>query len=99
MDGAPVHQSQLSSKWQEEEGIVELKWPVQSPEVNPIENLWSLMKSKISTKHPIKNLNSMKANVLEVWESVPTEKVESLAASMSDPILAVITAKGGSTPW
>lgn len=98
-DGAPVHRSQLSSKWREKEGIVKLKWPAQSPDLNPIENLWSIMKSEISTKHPIKNLDSMKANVLEAWESVPTEKLEHLAASMPERIQAVITAKGGSTPW
>lgn len=76
-----------------------MKWPAQSPNLNPIENLCSIMESKISTKNPIKDLNYMKANVMESWESVPTEKLEHLAASMPERLQAVIAAKGEPTPW
>lgn len=41
----------------------------------------------------------MNANVMESWESVPTEKLEHLAASMPERLQAVITAKGEPTPW
>ena len=29
-----------------------LEWPGSSPDLNPIKNLWSLMKNKVSEKHP-----------------------------------------------
>ena len=38
-----------------------LKWPGSSPDLNPIKNLWSLMKNKVSEKHP----TSLDGGILE----------------------------------
>ena len=38
-----------------------LVWPISSPDLNPIKNLWSLMKNKVSEKHP----TSLDGGILE----------------------------------
>jgi len=43
-----------------------LEWPGNSPDINPIENLWLIMKKKVASKHP-KNIANLKAAIMKVW--------------------------------
>ena len=59
-DNASIHVSKKSTKWKEENDIVCLPWPAQSPDLSPIENLWKTLKDNVakgerfprSTKEP-----------------------------------------------
>jgi Transposase/DDE superfamily endonuclease len=49
-DNDPKHRSKICKKWKEENKVTVLPWPSMSPDQNPIENVWQLMKIKISKK-------------------------------------------------
>ena len=49
-DGAPCHRIRVVKKFLGEKNIRQLDWPVNSPDLNPIENLWMLLKNKVSEK-------------------------------------------------
>ena len=43
-DGAPVHHSKLPQLWRQVYRMQKLCWPPNSPDLNPIKNLWKLIK-------------------------------------------------------
>ena len=46
-DNAPAHKSFYTNSEREKQGIKKLDWPSNSPDFNPIEHIWALMKKRI----------------------------------------------------
>jgi len=49
-DGAPCHTAKATMKWFRDNSVPVLSWPGNSPDINPIENMWQLMKRKVEAK-------------------------------------------------
>ncbi len=47
-DLSPAHSAKATSTWFKDHGIPVLNWPANSPDLNPIENLWGIVKRKIA---------------------------------------------------
>ena len=43
-DNGPKHKSRVVQNYLEEEGVNALPWSAYSPDLNPIENLWAMLK-------------------------------------------------------
>jgi hypothetical protein len=57
-----------------------VKWPPNSPDLSVIENIWAILKTKVAQKIP-KDMPSLKAVVLEEWEAISQDVLESLTES------------------
>ena len=57
-DNDPKHTSRLAKEFLEENVPEVIDWPSNSPDINPIENLWSIVKHNVE-KHLSRNIKEL----------------------------------------
>jgi len=96
-DNAPAHKK-VCIPARKELGMICHQHPPNSPDLNPIENIWSYMKDIIAKHYSyVSSEETMKEIVRELWDKFADNRWDSLIASMPERMQEVIKAKGGST--
>ena len=99
-DNDPKHTSRRAKAWFQEQQIALLPWPAQSPDLNPIEHLWSEVKRGLNAyEEDPRSIAELEQRTGEVWTATPKEKVRDLIRSMPRRCEAVIKAKGAWTKY
>lgn len=95
-DNDPKHTSKIVKNWLNKQEFHVLPWPSQSPDINPIENLWAYLKSMLLNQYkaPPSNLNILWERVQEQWYQIPPNYCEKLVKSVENRLYAVKKAKG-----
>jgi len=106
IDNAKTHLPFM--RWLREHGITLLEIPPYSPDLYPIENIWSLIKDKLSKHYP--DLHLMKGSedvvkqtieeaITHFWELLDLKVFDTLAGSMVDRVKPIIKADGWYTKY
>lgn len=98
-DSAPAHTSRIVKKWLADNGIQVLDWPGNSPDLNPIENLWTVMKRKVR-RYQARNMQELIYNIKKVWcTEITPDLCRKLVQSMPNRISSVMKNRGYSTKY
>lgn len=100
-DNDPKHMSKKTLKWIGEHHLQLMEWPSQSPDLNPIEHLWTLLKKRIVTQYNDvpSSMKALSDRTREQWGKIDSQVCQELVESMPRRIDAVIKAKGGPTKY
>lgn len=95
-DLAPCHRANKVKNLFSEKGIRLLDWPGNSPDLNPIENLWAIVKLE-AQKKDCTTLDKMTHAIIDIWFSEPKMKhhCSMLVDSMPKRVKEVIQKRGG----
>jgi transposase len=99
-DNDPKHTCKKAKAYFQTQDYRVLQWPAQSPDLNPIEHLWSHLKKKLGEYEvPPKGIEELWERVQQEWEKIPAEVCQNLIESMPRRVAAVLKAKGGYTKY
>lgn len=94
-DGATSHTAQYTTWWLESHSIQVLDWVSQSPDLNPIENLWDHLDRQIRKRKPLPVSKQELINAAqEEWANISVETVRHLILSLPRRVKEIIVAKG-----
>ena len=94
-DGAPAHKSKNVIKWLRYRTLLLHEWPSNSPDLNPIENIWGYMKRSLAVLNP-KNLEETKEYLIKIWDSISQEHIDKLIEGWRYRLMLVMLHSGES---
>ena len=91
-------------RWFRRRQIVLMPWLARSPDLNPVENCWQILKRRLTKRwHKAGRRPTSRAELIaqtqEEWNSISSEAINNLVDSMPDRVLACIKARGGATKY
>ena len=97
-DNAPQHTSRVARHWFGTHGVDLIDFPPYSPDLNPIENLWSMLKARVENRlvHTVEDVERV---LKEEWEALDEDYLLSLASSLPARCQAVIANRGHRAPY
>ena len=97
-DNDPKHTAKETKEWLLKNHIKVMEWPSQSPDLNPIENLWRELKLQVSKRQP-RNLQNLEMICREEWAKISPDVCANLVKTYKKRLTAVLANKGFATKY
>ncbi|CAF4645019.1 unnamed protein product [Rotaria sp. Silwood2] len=92
-DNALAHRSKYTADWFENNHINVLEWPSNSPDMNPIENVWDYMDKQLRKLKPT-NVGQLQEMIGKLWCGFTPIRCQQLVNSMPRRVQQCILARG-----
>ncbi|PIO62907.1 hypothetical protein TELCIR_15514, partial [Teladorsagia circumcincta] len=90
-DNAPIHVSQSTLMWFSRHHVPLLPWPANSPDLNPMENVWGFMIRRIyANSAQFHTVRELKTALIEVWYNGNEDFIGNLYKRLDNRIFEVI---------
>lgn len=97
-DNDPKHTAKIVKYYLADKKIQTIEWPAQSPDLNPIENLWSILDIQCRARE-CKNEEELLECLEVAWNKLDKDLLKRLVPSMPARIQACIAANGYPTKY
>ena len=97
-DNDPKHTSKTTIALLKRLRVKVIDWPSMSPDLNPIEHLWGILKRKVEVRK-VSNICQLRDVIMEEWKSIPVATCEAHLKSMPRRVKAVLDNGGGLTKY
>ena len=97
-DNASIHTAKLTKEYHAYYGVERMEWPARSSDLNPIENVWRLLKARVGRRCPRTDAE-VRQYIQEEWDRMDLEDFKKYIESMPERCQAVIDADGEHTKW
>lgn len=97
-DNDPKHTAIIVREFIQDEEIPTFNWPAQSPDLNPIENLWSILDQRLKRRQ-VNTCEELFDALNHEWKRLPIDLLDRLVSSMPSRCQAVIDSKGWPTKY
>ena len=97
-DNAPYAKANVVKWWFKGKQIERLEMPPYSPDVNPTENLWAVLKRQIDARAP-KTIEELTKITREEWLKLDPTFCDKLVQSMPNRMQAIVDAEGYKTRY
>ena len=97
-DHCGPHLAKSVSNYLQSTGTTTMKWPPQSPDLNPIENVWGLLKQKLRKRSTYpSNADALFELLQSEWDKLPNSYFYYLVSPLPSRARAVLDNNGRST--
>ena len=99
-DNGPKHTAKGVQKWLSTQKFTVMKWPAQILDLNSIEDMWAILKSRLNKyERALNGMLELFERVTDEWYNITAEECQKVTKTMSQRCQEVIKAKGGWTHY
>ncbi|MBW0519454.1 hypothetical protein O181_059169 [Austropuccinia psidii MF-1] len=80
-------------------GVNEMDWPPHSPDLNPIETIWKMIKSQINNLYQPQTMDKLRVAIQAAWDGIAPDVFNKHLLLMAHCMQMVIDMNGGPTSY